>query len=322
MLSITDFANEIRKEIINYLPEEYQQAECMIETMIKNNGIPKKGLVIRLPENHTAPILYLDSFYQDYQQGFSMSDILSELSKVYIQEIQRESVLSVDPMVYENVKAHITLKLINHKANSQLLRQIPHKDVEDLSSIYQISLSDFQNKASASIKVTNQFMDSWGINIETLHQIAIENSMRLEPPTFKSMTETMGELIMKSESAGNLFKDREAFLQAEPDMMYVLTNRNNFYGASALLYPKVMAQISEVFPEGFYILPSSVHEVLIMPKPVMASPQELGKMVRDINQQEITKEEFLSDRIYEYNKDTKEFHHVTDSLKKERGMER
>lgn len=323
MLSITDFTNEIRKQVIDFLPEEYQQSECRMETVTKNNGIQKTGITIWQPANSITPILYLDDFYREYRQGVSMNAILSKISDIYVQSIRSEIFVSkADFVAYDRVKDNITLKLVNRKANRQLLRELPHKDIEDLSITYQIFLPEFHDEGSASAKVTNQLMDSWEIDMETLHQTAVENSLRLEPPVFKSMTAAMGEIIMEDESVGDLFKDREIFLQAAPDMMYILTNRDKLYGASALVYPQVLEQISEVFPEGFYILPSSVHEVLIMPKTGVAPPQELGKMVREVNQKEVSKEEVLSDRVYEYDKDAKEFHQVAESLKKERGMER
>ena len=84
----------------------------------------------------------------------------------------------------------------------------------------------------------------------------------------------------------------------------------------------MMKKIGEIFPEGVYILPSSVHEVLIIPKENAPSPKELGEMVREVNRAEVAREEVLSDRIYEYDKEHGKICQVPESIEKQRGMER
>lgn len=89
-----------------------------------------------------------------------------------------------------------------------------------------------------------------------------------------------------------------------------------------MLHPETLEQMSRLFPEGYYLLPSSVHEFLIIPKSMDISPKELGEMVRDVNHQMVSKEEILSDRVYEYDKEKRRILQVPESIEKERGMER
>ena len=77
-----------------------------------------------------------------------------------------------------------------------------------------------------------------------------------------------------------------------------------------------------LFPEGYYLLPSSIHEMIIVPKDGNISPKELGEMVRNVNETEVAREEVLSDRIYEFDKEKRQLCQVPESIEKEKEMER
>ena len=104
--------------------------------------------------------------------------------------------------------------------------------------------------------------------------------------------------------------------------MYVMTNQYTRNGAVAMLYPEVLEKMCGLFPDGYYILPSSIHDLVIIPKSVSMTPRELGEMVRDINKAAVTREEVLSDRIYEYDKDKGRVLQVPESIAKGREAER
>lgn len=101
-----------------------------------------------------------------------------------------------------------------------------------------------------------------------------------------------------------------------PDGMYVLTNEQKTYGASLLAVPGIMEKVNQFFPEGYYILPSSLHETIILPKPCGVSAKELGEMVRDINRTQVNREERLSDCVYEYDKEKSVIRQVPESVRR------
>ena len=106
------------------------------------------------------------------------------------------------------------------------------------------------------------------------------------------------------------------------DMLYALTNVEKQYGASMITQPEVLNKLEQLFPEGFYVLPSSVHEVLIVPDNGEMEPKMLGEMVREVNKNEVERQEVLSDRVYSYDKEKHQIRQEPDSIQKVKEMER
>lgn len=323
MLSIQEFAQKVGMGLKEYLPEEYQNVHCEMRAVTKNNSTIRTGIEIRESNNPVGVIMYLEDSYEDYQNGRTLEDISPRVAQDYVNAINQKEVLGkMDLMDFDLSKDYITAKLINKAANRRELAKMPHKVIEDLAIIYQVLLPpNHISNSQGTIKITHNIMEGWDVTPETLHNLALVNTKRICSPVFQGMDNLL-KSEMGVEKNGNLFEDKEAFLQKPKDMMYVLTNDNKMDGAINILYPEILSCIEEVIPEGFYILPSSIHESLIVPKSERMMPKELGEMVREVNATQVDREETLSDRIYEYDKDSKGFHQVAESMKKREDMER
>lgn len=135
------------------------------------------------------------------------------------------------------------------------------------------------------------------------------------------------ELISHIESSKELFEIEDGLPEIANQSMFILTNQRGVDGAAVIAFPGVMEKLNELFPEGFYVAPSSIHETLIIPKNTMNEMniglEYMGRMVRDINERYLDPNEILSDRIYEYDKESGKIRQVPESIEKERkGMER
>lgn len=82
--------------------------------------------------------------------------------------------------------------------------------------------------------------------------------------------------------------------------MYVLSNKLKNYGAACIAYPYILDMLAGVLKENFYVLPSSVHEVIIVPESSQIRQSELERMVREINETQVPEEEILSNHAYFY----------------------
>lgn len=84
------------------------------------------------------------------------------------------------------------------------------------------------------------------------------------------------------------------------DIFHVLTNEKGCYGAAAITNPIVLQQLKSYFKRSFYILPSSIHEVLLMPIDTIPdiTPDELATLVQGINQSIVEEKDWLSDHVY------------------------
>ncbi len=189
---------------------------------------------------------------------------------------------------YSRARKHILPRLVGTQWNTLKLHGRPHTDMADLAVIYDVLLyKNAEHRVTAA--VTNALLSEWQIPTELLHADAVRNMNLQMPACFKSMREALLPLQMEeneiNETAGSIF---------------ILSNESNLQGAAAVLDHALMQQIAARFPEGFYILPSSVHELLIVSKSMNIAPEELETMVQEINACEVTEYEQLSDHVYEY----------------------
>lgn len=317
------FAESIIKDIKSYLPLGFQDVECTIMENQKNNGVQLVGISFRLPEQQISPIIYVRSFYNKICQGESVEKVMIEIAECVEKSMKiKVSVDVVNMTSYDAAKKYLTPVLVNTKANRHMLTTMPHREIEDLSLICVMRFMAEEMEGSGTINVTNEMIENWEVNVEQVYQMALENAIKEEPPTLKRMTDVMEEIFTKQETKENLFVKDDNFRESIPDSMYVLTNQSKINGAAVLAYPDVMKKISKLFPEGVYILPSSIHELLIIPQKEGVSPRDLGEMVREVNHSQLQKEEILSDRVYEYNKERGKICQVAESIKRGKEMER
>jgi len=88
-------------------------------------------------------------------------------------------------------------------------------------------------------------------------------------------------------------------LESETNM-FVLTNERRFCGAAVMLYSKLLHKIAMRLGKDLLIIPSSIHEVIIMPDRGEYSIEELSNFVRNINEEAVEQEERLTNHIYIY----------------------
>ena len=150
--------------------------------------------------------------------------------------------------------------------------------------------------------VTSQMMADLGITKEQLHQDAMENSPRLFPPMIENIGIMMRLIEMKTAGLGeeDINALRETMDQEMQIPMLVVTNREQINGASALFYPGILDQVAEMMGEGYFILPSSVHEWITVPDREGLDASQMQVMIKDANQNAVTPDIQLGDAAYHY----------------------
>ena len=172
------------------------------------------------------------------------------------------------------------------------------------------------------MEVRNQHLSIWNIGAKELFQQARANTQPVNTPILQSMDEMMLSIFNEEGHSTNLLDESVEFGLRSHDMLYAVTNMEKQYGASMITQPEVLNKLDQLFPEGFYVLPSSVHEVLIVPDNGEVEPRRLGEMVREVNRAEVDREEVLSDRVYSYDKEKHQIRQEPDSIQKAKEMER
>lgn len=218
---------------------------------------------------------------------------------------------------YQSISDRLTVAVINTKANLTMLSKMPHEEIEDLSMVCYITLLMETEGLNGSIRVTNDRLEEWGVTKEEVFEKAKENTLRDFPPELY----TIESLFEDPEDEKNLLQEGEELPKSDFSM-YVLTNRHKYQGAALLVYPQVLDRIDQLIPEGCYLIPSSVNELIVIPKEKDSSPHELGRLVREVNATHVARQEILSDRVYEYDKVAGKIRQVPESIEKRRDRER
>ncbi len=318
MLEEKIFAEGVAQEIKNYLAPEFSDVECTVVEPKKNNNIVLTGVCFHRPGQQADPIIYVEPFYDEVKNGRPKEEAVKEMAKLAEEGMGLKEIPEADKVLaYGKAKEYLCVRIVNTKANQKRLTQMPHQELEDLSLTLALCFPMNDGMENGSMEVTDVLMGIWGMEKEALFQQAWGNMEKRQPPVLQDMAAMFGMADSRNLLAGD-----GDFLHRPEGEIFVLTIQGMQYGASALACPGVMEKISRIFPEGFYILPSSIHEVLVVPKDGEITPKELGSLVREVNQTEVSSEEVLSDRVYEYDREKGKICQIPESLPKERGMER
>ena len=323
MNTVKVFAYGVSEQIHQYLPEELQNMEFEVVQNVKNNGVILTGLSARVPGENISPVLYLNDFYDEIKKGASIEETMEAIASC-IENCRNDAMMNLNMGNHDvdMLQDKVTPMLINGKANRDMLQSMPHIQVEDLAMIFKVDLKMPGSSGIGTMKVKNEMLERWGISKEELYNRAVSNVQKYDAPVLSPMSEMVFELAGGNDSDTNLLDNPEMLSDYENEAMFVLTNESRHHGTSALVCPEVMNKISELIPGGFYILPSSIHESLIISKECGMSAKDLGQMVRDVNREMVSREEVLSDRVYEYDKDLRKIRQVPESIQKSREASR
>lgn len=254
----------------------------------KNNGVILDGLSIRREGERAAPAIYLDSYYQDYLAGSSLGQIQDTILEC-CEDLDLSGQFDADFFAdYRKVRPTVVYKLIHYEKNRELLKRIPHVPFLDLAVVFYCLLPDTP-VGNATVLIYNSHMEYWNISCGELYRDAKHNTPRLLPAEIKTMSQVLFEL-----------SDGLDCPEEDQIPMYVLTNSRRALGAACILYDKILMYCAQWLGCGYYLLPSSVHEMILIPKEAVTNERELTAMVRDINQTQVRRTEVLSDQIYFY----------------------
>ena len=266
-----------------------------INHVIKNNGCEMDGLVIMEKGKDIAPTIYLDSFYELYTNGENIKNIIRQIEVRYE---QNKNNVTFDVNIlkhFDTIKDKIVYKVVNYRSNEKLLEQVPHKRILDLAVVF-YCLLDNEYGRSATALIYNNNLKNWNVTIDDVYKAALKNT----PDLLHSKISSMAALFEKC--GVNVDGEEVDLKDYVPSDMYVLTNESKLNGAACILYENVLYDFAQKLGADLYILPSSVHEVILLPKLSMFEKDELVNMVKEVNTEGVAADEVLSDHVYEYNR--------------------
>ena len=260
MLEVKEFIEKMKEEVRDYLPDDVHK-EIIIDDVevVKMNDQKLHGLTFRMPGSDAAPTLYVDEMYQAYKDGADIGYLATEMSNMYSASRNAVKPPEID-LSYDKVKDNLTVRLLEKKRNREFLMNTPHVSVgHGLAVIADINMGEDRG-GDWRIAVNNNVLETLEVDKETLFAQAMKNSAVVEP----AMLIDMNSALFSPERV-NLLDREEPIAPEDIGGMYVLTNASGSLGAAALFYPDVKEKAAELLGSDYYILPSSVHEVILVP---------------------------------------------------------
>lgn len=298
-LDIADYSHALEEYLKKSLPNGTKVERADIP---KNNGVSLSGLLINERDAKKTVIINPSAYYREYWKGRSIADIGQEILAICR---QASDVDGIDFTDYEWIKGYLDLKAVNYEKNSEMLLEVPHIQYLDLAVVPYLRLDKVLNETT-TIRICNGHLKLWGVSKEQLFQDAMEAVKQKNPPILRSMIETLEELG----AAGG----------KEDNPLYVLTNCSMSFGASGLFYDGILKACAEQVGKEFYVLPSSLHEMLLISAKNVINPLDLAFTVREVNRTVVPEEEVLSDKMYKYSME-KDILYLFDIEKDESGRD-
>lgn len=268
-----------------------------LHSAVKNNGKKRLGITFTNPGVNISPTIYMEEYYERYQRGNTLEEILEQIQDLYEQIEVKHSWEGRFLQTFTNVRERIIYQLVSKKRNEELLKDVPYREFLDLAVVFYVLVEVEEQEGSLStMLIRKEHLKWWKVSSEELFFAAMKNTCSLLPYEFSTMCAAIFSCCEG--------KKKEEYKEEEG--LYVLTNYIRNFGASAMLYPGRLEQIGDYLKQNFYVLPSSVHEVIILSAGNAPAWRELCEMVKEINETQVKEEEVLSDMAYYYDRTRKE----------------
>ena len=289
------FTEALCEIILATLGEEYHTELSVIR---KNNGVMKEVLYVRKKESECMPCFYTDELYESYRSGENEVGLADHMVNIVLKEceIVRREVQKY--LTKEWIAEHLFLRLVQIEKNREWLEDAIYITYLDLAAVVYVLTEDDETGVKSFLLPKSAWDTLEAGTPEEYFPKLVENTARMFPDKLWGI-----EAITEEEDAErySMFKlTEEPMERMRDDRLYVLSNYRKINGAATMLYPRLLERIYEGFSGNFFVIPSSVHEVLLIKETEAEEEAFLNCMVREVNESQVEPEEVLSDHVYYY----------------------
>lgn len=298
VLSYEEFISYIRENVENSL-EETGITGVSVTKIVKNNGVVFDTLTIEQEGGDYAPVFYLKDLYGRYLQGESADALAAQIVSFHDDHAEKHRNLEYQWFFHlENVYERIIMKVVNYEKNKAQLENCPHIRELDLALTFRV-LMEKNEEQIGTVLVNNEMMRQWEISEFDLFDLAVRNMQRFWHPTLEPIQDVLESLIqMESSDQGTDYWNN--YPESWKLSMYVLSNELRLNGATVPFYTDCLSQFASRIKKDIFVLPSSIHEVLLVPVTEDMSAWDLRQIVEQVNRQLVSEEEVLSNHVYRY----------------------
>lgn len=289
-----EFVQKIQDSLPDYLPEN-RLGEIKVKCVTKNNGVVLTGISVTYVGGNLFPVIYLEPFFEQYKNGREFSNVMQEIAAIFKKhgDVLDENAVDCSCLTDWNfVKSCVLPRLINVEKNEVFLKTHPHKLWNDLAIVYAFEVGE-TSEGKGHVVLTDRHMLNLGVGIDELHDAAMAN-LEKEEPELVSVVQ-----IILSQFPPELREMIRAGIEESSAPLWVLSNKQHFHGAAMVLSQKALDIVCSEFGEDFIIIPSSIHEVMILPCGASEMTlEDILAMVKEVNGSTVSAGEVLSDNVY------------------------
>lgn len=318
-LNYEEFKEKIKDDIKDYMDEKYKDCGVVIRKVNKTNREVDGFNMLDIPGlKNATPTLYVNDLYEKYEKTGDYEEVARMAAETMEYGIKSfNSQIKEECLDTSKLKDKVFFSLINAEQNRELLNTVPHREFEDLAIVYRWNIGS-DSMGTYTNLVNNDLAKKEGLTENDLYKAANKNTKELFPVLVKNMNEVISEIIFgDSELSGEMEEEfKEVMMETQDERsMYVITNESKLFGAASMLYEEPLHELAEKIGSDLYILPSSIHEVIAVSAD-FGSPDELAKMVYEINMDQVDINDRLSNQVYCYDKDLRTLRLATDTINK------
>lgn len=266
-----------------------------------------EGLIVKMKDSDIAPVIYPDELYEQYKQGLSIDTMITRFLDSY-----RHIDKNIPDFNKETLMTNAYTVVINADMNRELLKTVPHNIIAgNLAEVARFRVKS-DAESDSSFLITNEHLRHLRMLSDEVLEIAHKNTENQEYRLQNLYKFTLD--MMSDEESRGIFED-----EYTDEGVYVLTNKTNLDGANVIASDRILKEVSEKIDSSFYVLPSSRHELILVPDKFNVDPKYLVQMVREVNQT-LKPKDFLSDDIYYYNARKRTLSIYSDEEKQEKAL--
>lgn len=310
MMDYEVFREVVKENFLDYMPKKYQGMEVRVDSVQKINR-KLDGMSLHAEgAGCISPTIYISDMYKDYFTTGSLKETMQNAAEAMDRAFQQAE---LPPLDKSTAKDNIIFQLVNTMQNEDLLRNMPHREFQDLSIIYRW-VASVDKKGMASAMISNSLAEELGMDEEQLFKAAAENTRRILPPVVTSMNEVIRHLFLADGMPQEMADTMIGEMPSE-QTLWVISNERGINGAASMLYEDKLHKLAETVQSDLYIMPSSVHEVIAV-SVKMGEPEKLAQMVAEVNMDKVELGDRLSNQVYHYDKDLRKITLATDTPNK------
>jgi len=283
---------EFQNELLHELEQQCPELQIKKSMTIVRQGSTMPGLQVQEPGNENTITYSLENYYDEYLHGKTLNYLAQEIHLDFYSKAKPEYLFANMIMDFEKVSPYICYKLVNPLYNKRECRNRPREKFLDLVKVYEIDVSEiFGRESYCNVAIRNDLLEYWNCTVDELKQIAEENTPRIRRIDIKPLD----KMLQSFGRVEPTLKSRKK----KANKLYVMSNRRGIEGASCMAYPEIVDVISKIVGDEYYIIPSSIHEVLILSTGENAiTVEEMEALVNEVNRTHVNMEERLNDHIY------------------------